>query len=146
MEIEIRDAAFDDVDEIARIYREALGYGYMTGGIVRAKLSEMDARGGYKTCVAIADGAVVGVICVQRALALEVAGEYMTILGLAVDARARRQGVGRALVEHAEAMARAAGIGYIMLTSGFARTGAHAFYERMGYDRCSYKFVKGDRH
>ena len=46
---------------------------------------------------------------------------------MAVDAGVRRRGVGRALMEHVENAARAAGIKHIMLTSGFARTGAHAF-------------------
>ena len=141
MDIEIRDATPYDADAIARIYREALGYEYMTGDIVRAKLAEMNARGGYMTCVALAGGAVAGVISAQRALALEIAGEYVTILGLAVDA-----GVRRALMEHVENAARAAGIKHIMLTSGFARTGAHAFYERLGYCKRSYKLVKGDKY
>ncbi len=145
MAIEIRAAAPGDADGMARIYREALGYGYMTGDMVRAGLAGMAARGGYVNCVALADGEVVGVISAQFSLALEVAGEYLTILGLAVDARARRRGVGRALMEHVEGVARAAGIRYITLTSGFARTGAHAFYERLGYSRRSYKFVKGDK-
>lgn len=146
MDIEIRDATPYDADAIARIYREALGYEYMTGDIVRAKLAEMNARGGYMACVALAGGAVAGVISAQRALALEIAGEYVTILGLAVDAGVRRRGVGRALMEHVENAARAAGIKHIMLTSGFARTGAHAFYERLGYCKRSYKLVKGDKY
>ena len=75
MDIEIHDATPYDADAIARIYREALGYEYMTGDIVRAKLAEMNARGGYMTCVALAGGAVAGVISAQRALALEIAGE-----------------------------------------------------------------------
>ena len=146
MDIEIRDAAPYDADAIARMYREALGYEYMTDDIVRAKLAGMNARDGYMTCVALTGGAVVGVISAQRALALEVAGEYVTVLGLAVDIRARRRGVGRALVEHVENAARQAGIKYIALTSGFARTGAHAFYEQLGYCKSSYKFVKGVKY
>lgn len=146
MNASIRAAALEDADAIARIYREALGYEYVTGDAVRARLAAMDARGGYLHLVAQLDGEVVGAVSARRGLALEVEGEYMEVLGLAVDARARRRGVGRALMAGVEAAARDMSIAYIALTSSFERAGAHAFYERLGYVRTSYKFAKGAKH
>ncbi|WP_151736395.1 GNAT family N-acetyltransferase ['Paenibacillus yunnanensis' Narsing Rao et al. 2020] len=46
----------------------------------------------------------------------------------------RGQGVGEALMRHAEAVACAHGAQKIMLSSNARRTDAHRFYERLGYD------------
>ncbi|MBQ6550863.1 MAG: GNAT family N-acetyltransferase [Lachnospiraceae bacterium] len=55
------------------------------------------------------------------------------ILGLAVDRTAQHQGIGRALLSHAEQWAKENGITAMRLNSGAARTGAHAFYRAVGY-------------
>jgi GNAT superfamily N-acetyltransferase len=47
---------------------------------------------------------------------------------------ARRSGVGRALVESALDLARAAGAYKVQLLSGAGRTDAHALYEAAGFD------------
>ncbi len=58
----------------------------------------------------------------------------VNILGLAVSADYRRQGVGKALLLQAEAWVREQGIFTMRLNSGASRKGAHAFYRAMGYD------------
>ena len=60
-----------------------------------------------------------------------------------VDQNYRRQGIGRRLTEHVIAVCRARKCTRIILLSNDHRKGAHAFYERMGFD-CSGKvgFVK----
>jgi GNAT superfamily N-acetyltransferase len=50
-----------------------------------------------------------------------------------VRADLRRQGIGAALMAHAEQRAKAAGCGLIQLTSDQQRLAAHRFYERLGY-------------
>lgn len=61
---------------------------------------------------------------------------------LVVSGKARRKGVGRALVEAAEARLRQRGCGLVEVTSNVKLRAAHAFYERLGFERTSHRFAK----
>ena len=61
---------------------------------------------------------------------------------LAVAERLRGQRIGSALVAGAEKRLAAKGCGLIEVTSNVKRLRAHAFYERLGYGRASYRFAK----
>jgi len=52
---------------------------------------------------------------------------------LAVDSSVRRGGIGRALVETAEAHCRAAGCSVMTMSTGENRTELIPYYEKMGY-------------
>jgi GNAT superfamily N-acetyltransferase len=69
---------------------------------------------------------------------------FVVIAGLVVDARMRRQGVGRMLMTDAEAWARQQGFSAVHLTSSSTRTAAHRFYESIGYTniKTQYSFAK----
>jgi ribosomal protein S18 acetylase RimI-like enzyme len=51
-----------------------------------------------------------------------------------VDEAARGHGAGRALVEHALGLARAASAGHVDLTSRPSRTAANALYRSLGFE------------
>lgn len=72
------------------------------------------------------------------------ADPFAQIGGIVVDERNRGQGVGRALLAQAEQWAAAHGYDEMRLWSNAARAGAHAFYERYGYEpvKTSYVFRK----
>ena len=53
---------------------------------------------------------------------------------------ARGRGLARRLLDELEATARAAGVGRIVLNTGFRQTDAMAFYERAGYRRTDDRF------
>ena len=55
------------------------------------------------------------------------------ILGIAVFTEFRRRGVATKLITAGEQWARDTGAIGVRLVSGYDREGAHAFYERMGY-------------
>jgi GNAT superfamily N-acetyltransferase len=61
---------------------------------------------------------------------------------LVVTEAARGRGVGRALVQVAEAWLAERGCGIIEVTSNVRRERAHAFYQRLGYERTSFRFGK----
>ena len=79
-----------------------------------------------------ADGAVVGWVHVFLAHRL-VAEPFAEIGGLVVDESCRVYGVGRALMETAEAWAQERGYPQVRVRSNTIRVGAFAFYQRLGY-------------
>ncbi|MFC8800083.1 GNAT family N-acetyltransferase [Promicromonospora sp. NPDC057138] len=64
------------------------------------------------------------------------------LTALVVTERRRGTGSGRALVAAFEEWAKAAGCCRVTVASSVRRTGAHAFYERLGYEQLSKKFDK----
>lgn len=104
--------------------------------------THLDERGGSGWVVVDPDagGAVDDVVaCVGVAPAtdavpgLDIAA--VELKRLYVAARARRQGLGRALVARVEAWARAHGAGAVLLWSDTRFADAHRLYERCGYRR-----------
>lgn len=82
--------------------------------------------------VAEAGGRIAGWVHVFVSRTVE-AHARAEIGGLVVDEAARSQGIGRALMAHAEAWAREKGCEAVGLRSNVIREQAHAFYERLGY-------------
>jgi GNAT superfamily N-acetyltransferase len=81
-----------------------------------------------------AGGRLLGWVHVEQGLSLQ-GGDRAEIMGLVVDAPARRGGVGRVLVREAEDWAAARGLGTICVRSNAAREASHAFYAALGYAR-----------
>jgi ribosomal protein S18 acetylase RimI-like enzyme len=61
---------------------------------------------------------------------------------LVVAEAARGAGIGAALVAEAETRLAARGCGLVEVTSNIKRLRAHGFYEKLGYERTSYRFAK----
>lgn len=131
MNIEIRRAVIGDSDEICRINTEDLGYDFPPEQS-RKKLLQLLESPADRIFVAVADGCVVGYVH---------ANDYDTlyfphlknIMGIAVSAPYRHNGVGSALLNAVEQWAVKSGAAGIRLTSGKSRTGAHEFYRILGY-------------
>ncbi|MEP3112125.1 GNAT family N-acetyltransferase [Nisaea sp.] len=71
-------------------------------------------------------------------------GMMLRVQALVVDERARGSGAGRRLMTEAEQLAKDHDCLTVSLSSNERRIGAHAFYERIGYQRSSpsYSFTK----
>ncbi len=124
----IRPATAADAAGVARLATQ-LGYPSDAEDIAR-RLDAVLASG--TLLVAIRDGAVAGWIHVGLVPHIT-SDNTARILGLVVDEALRSGGIGKALVEAAEAWARAAGAPTITVKSSVHRTRTHAFYLRAGY-------------
>jgi ribosomal protein S18 acetylase RimI-like enzyme len=84
------------------------------------------------TYVAELDGRVVGMVTLCVFTTLTGTKAYLDHLVVAPDHR--RQGIGRALVEHAAEQARGAGASRIDLTAGDAKEAGRALYRSLGFE------------
>ena len=92
-------------------------------------------RPGERVLLAELDGEPVGLLSLAVLHHVTHARPLARVVAMVVRARARRGGVGRALMERAETLARAAGCEGVELTSANSpeREAAHRFYEALGY-------------
>ncbi|MGE0719861.1 MAG: N-acetyltransferase family protein [Alphaproteobacteria bacterium] len=131
--IHIRTMTDDDLEPARRLLGQ-LGYDMAVGELAR-RLAAVTVDG-HATWVAELDGRVVGLLHMYRRSTLD-KGTEAIVQSVVVDEACRTGGVGRALMARAERWAAERSLPSIALSSNVARTGAHAFYERLGYRRTS---------
>jgi GNAT superfamily N-acetyltransferase len=106
------------------------------------QVTELGKTGADPIFLAVADGQVLGLLALHLCRVLQYANPIMRVMALVVDRRARRRGVGKLLMEHAEQVGYAAGCAFVELTSAMDRAEAHAFYRSIGYRPNSLRFHK----
>ena len=70
------------------------------------------------------------------------AHRVLAILALVIAKTMRGHGVGRRLLQAAEENLAARNVRRVAVNTRFARKDAHEFYDRMGYERNGFRFVK----
>ena len=161
--IKIRQAAASDIPAMNELFQKDLGYAECTLEIVEKQFAGLDNS---REAVFIAeaestdasgdspDGSpdvtsdarlfrIAGVIHVEKYNVLYFP-TMAKILGIAVAADFRRQGIGSALLKRAEKWACENGAGSMRLNSGESRKKAHEFYRALGYidDKKQLRFIK----
>jgi GNAT superfamily N-acetyltransferase len=136
----IREATIADALSIAGLMSE-LGYPTSEPDM-RARLTAIEADGNYRTFVAQVAAAVAGVAGVGLSPYYERNGIYGRIAVLAVSEAYRRSGLGRALVNAAEAWAASHGASAMLVNTAHHRENAHQFYRGIGYTSTGLRFVK----
>ncbi len=142
MNIVIRAIESKDYDSVITIWRSALGNLQVTDETVAKTFEKMRGDSRYGTFVADVDGETVGFVTTVETLAIEQPNGYIKVNGLAVLPEFQRHGIGKMLMECVEKLAHERKVSLIGLASGFQRTGAHGFYEHLGYQKLSYWFRK----
>ena len=92
--------------------------------------------------VAEDDGRIVGLVSVHVSRSLEYDGDAAKLSAIVVDTDRRGTGIGRTLVEAAEAEARARGCEVLWLTTAEHRAGARAFYRTLGFEETGRRFAR----
>ena len=138
----VRKCELSDVTSVYELVKNELGYPNITESDVLKRFEAMRASENYDVLVAETDGKVCGFVSTVREISLEVDGEFLRVIGLAVKAEYQRRGIGAALLRAVEKVAEERKYGVITLSSNFKRTEAHKFYEKQGYSKTSYTFKK----
>ena len=141
--VKIRQATTNDIPAMNELFRKDLGYAESTLEIVEKQFAGLDNS---REVVFIAEtdsGHIAGVIHVEKYNVLYFP-TMANILGIAVAADFRRQGIGSALLKRAEEWARENGASSMRLNSGESRKQAHEFYRAQGYtdDKKQLRFIK----
>ncbi|HSN15778.1 MAG TPA: GNAT family N-acetyltransferase, partial [Anaeromyxobacteraceae bacterium] len=119
-----------------------LGYPTLVDA-ARARLADLLRRGPPdRVVVAEMDGKVVAVMTLHLTPELHRARPIGRVTALVVDESVRGSGVGAEMMEEAERILREDGAGLLELTSNMRRVDAHRFYERLGYQKTSFRFAK----
>jgi GNAT superfamily N-acetyltransferase len=148
MSIRVRRAGRGDYEALQRLFeivdarhRAALPHVFRDAeGPARSREYMDELVAGPESVITVAEqgGRLVGLINVQTReapdLPILVPRRYAVVDALVVEEGARRQGVGRALMEAGEDWARKQGASSLELTVWEFNTTAIAFYESMGYN------------
>lgn len=137
----LREATPGDAPALARLLGH-LGYPNEAADLP-ARLVGIQGQGDSLLVAEREDGELVGLVGLHLVRVLHYARPLGYITSLVTDPAARRQGVGKLLLEGAEAWARAQGCYRLSLTSAEQRTDAHAFYPACGFPMTGRRFAKG---
>lgn len=136
----IRRAATEDLERIVQLF-EQLGY---ASGVEQVKnhFHALRQSASGEAFVAQEGRNIVGVAVVHIVKPLHVRDSWALLSALVVDGECRSSGVGTSLLAAAEVFALQHGCSQLELASSSARTRAHMFYERNGYQEKRLRFVK----
>jgi GNAT superfamily N-acetyltransferase len=138
--IRIRSAVPADAGAIATLLGQL---GYPTGPEeAAARLARLEAFSQAVVMVAESQDEVVGLITGHVFPSIHDTPLVAWLTTLVVDERHAHRGVGRELNAALESWAEERGAVRLSVTSGKHRDGAHAFYERLGYERTGIRLTK----
>lgn len=136
---QIRDAKPSDAARLAELITY-LGH-EIDKKSVRKNLAKLK-KDGETPLVAMLGNEVVGLCGVSARVVIHRDAPIGRISPLVVAEQAQGRGIGRMLVESAEAWMRKKGCKIVEVTSNDRRAEAHAFYRHMGFERTSIRFAK----
>lgn len=144
--LRIREAVPDDAGVLAPLLGQ-LGYPVEAPALLQ-RMQRMLARD--DEIVLIAEGAsrtgdALGLLALHVFPVLAYDADVAMIMALVVAEAARGLGVGRALIDRSESIARERGASRLLVTTHLRRADAHAFYERLGFEHTGRRYVRSLR-
>ena len=136
----VRDATVADAPVLAPLLGE-LGYPVPPDALA-VRLRRMLSSDDQRILVAERHGAALGLLALHVFPVLAYDRDLAMIMALVVTESARGLGVGRALIERAEAVGKSLGASRLMVTTHVRRADAHAFYERLGFEFTGRRYVR----
>ena len=140
----LRDLKVTDVASICEINKEALGYTFSPDETA-SQLARL-SQDSHHFLLGYEDDASHELLGYVHAEVYEslYSKPGFNILALAVLPQTQGKGIGKTLLQGLEQEAEKRGYNFIRLNSADHRTGAHAFYERVGYtcDKIQKRFIK----
>lgn len=134
MTVELHIATAEDAPALATMIEHFnVGYRVITVTPEQAAARLAACAGVETTVIAEVDGQPAGFICLRLVPYMSDDTPYAEVSDLFVEEAHRRQGVGRALMERAEQMARAGGATEIVVITGEDNSTAQALYRAQGY-------------
>lgn len=139
--IALRSMSTEDCPAVADLCCE-LGYNVTTKEVEGA-WARLRADRDSLVLVAVSDGEIVGWVQATISSLIQTR-RFLEVKGLVVTTGRRGTGVGRQLMAAVETWGADRGLDWVRLRSNVVRREAHAFYERLGYERekTSYTFSK----
>ena len=148
MTLNIRKAERGDIVALCGLMAELSGHPISAEGMLdRLEFVEKSPYDSLFVCEE--DGRILGAMAFRIRENIEEVSRFGEVSVMVVFPEARRKGVGRFMMRHAEKLARELGCIGTWLVSGFGREEqAHNFYKRLGYETTGYRFVKlfGEAH
>ena len=114
-----------------RMLLSQLGYELNTNEVERRYYAVRE-RGDHAVFVAEGDGQIIGFLHLYERPAFDKPPEVI-VQAIVVDQRLRGTGIGKTIMNMAEHWALERGYSSIALTSNISLSGAHSFYNRLGY-------------
>ena len=139
--MKIRPMLTEDYKEIAELIINELGYPEQKHENIYQRLEVIKMNDNYQTLVCCMEQHVIGFIGLCKFVTYE-KGDYISILSLVVSELYQQKGIGKLLLSAATKYALNHGVMQIKVSCAFHRKYAHYFYEKNGFDRTSFTFIK----
>jgi len=136
----VREATPADAPALAPLLGE-LGYP-VAGEALAPRMKRMLARDDQKILIAEGERGALGLLALHVFPVLAYDRDLAMIMALVITEPARGLGVGRLLVDRAEAIAKSLGASRLMVTTHVRRADAHKFYERLGFEFTGRRYVR----
>jgi N-acetylglutamate synthase-like GNAT family acetyltransferase len=140
VDVTVRTAEAADAEALAELMAQ-LGY-ETRASEMQMRMEAILANKNYATFVAVSKGKVCGMIGTFTCYTYEHNSPSGRILALVVSDKMRGRGVGLALIGAAEKDLAQKNISRVAVNTRFEREKAHQFYEKAGYKRNGFRFVK----
>lgn len=142
MSLLIREMTEEDIGEACNLMRELTGH-EISAADMKNRLDLVGKSSIDELYVCEADGRVQGVLGFRIRENIEAASRFGEISVIVTSAASRRLGIGKAMMAHAEKLAKEKGcIGTWLVTDLDREEEAHRFYQSLGYKINGYRFIK----